>query len=102
MLPLPLKISKAVKMMEVEEKPDVTYADIGGCKDQIKKLRELIEMPLTHVSVRLYLLSYIVSGVVFGWLGYFGVLGNNFSSSLILFFSRNASPLWEWNRLAEL
>merc|ERR1711957_594928 len=32
--------------MTVEEKPDVTYNDVGGCKDQLEKLREVIEMPL--------------------------------------------------------
>jgi 26S proteasome regulatory subunit T1 len=37
-------------MMEVEDKPDVTYADVGGCKEQIKKLREVVEMPLLNVS----------------------------------------------------
>jgi 26S proteasome regulatory subunit T1 len=37
-------------MMQVEEKPDVTYADIGGCKEQIEKLREVVETPLLHVS----------------------------------------------------
>ncbi|PSN51752.1 26S protease regulatory subunit 7 [Blattella germanica] len=26
--------------MRVEEKPDVTYSDVGGCKEQIEKLRE--------------------------------------------------------------
>src|SRR5688572_27636927 len=36
-------------MMQVEEKPDVTYKDVGGCKDQIEKLREVVEMPLLHV-----------------------------------------------------
>jgi len=34
----------------VEEKPDVTYSDIGGCKEQIEKLREVVEMPLLHVN----------------------------------------------------
>lgn len=33
-------------MMTVEEKPDVTYSDIGGCKEQIEKLREVVELPL--------------------------------------------------------
>ena len=27
---------------KVEEKPDVTYSDVGGCKEQIEKLREVI------------------------------------------------------------
>jgi len=34
--------------MQVEEKPDVTYNDIGGCKDQIEKIREIVELPLLH------------------------------------------------------
>lgn len=33
-------------MMQVEEKPDVTYNDVGGCKEQIEKLREVVELPL--------------------------------------------------------
>jgi 26S proteasome regulatory subunit T1 len=36
-------------MMQVEEKPDVTYSDVGGCKEQIEKLREVVETPLLHV-----------------------------------------------------
>jgi 26S proteasome regulatory subunit T1 len=38
-MPLPPKIDATVTMMTVEEKPDVTYADIGGCRDQLEKLR---------------------------------------------------------------
>jgi len=37
-------------MMQVEEKPDVTYSDVGGCKEQIEKLREVVETPLLSVS----------------------------------------------------
>jgi len=29
----------------------VTYSDVGGCKEQIEKLREVVEMPLLHVSM---------------------------------------------------
>ncbi|GMS81485.1 hypothetical protein PENTCL1PPCAC_3660 [Pristionchus entomophagus] len=47
-LPLPAKIDPTVTMMQVEEKPDVTYADVGGCAEQIEKLREVVEMPLLH------------------------------------------------------
>ena len=36
-------------MMQVEDKPDVTYADIGGCKEQIEKIREVVEMPMLEV-----------------------------------------------------
>ena len=49
-IPLPPKIDASVTMMQVEEKPDVTYSDIGGCKDQIEKLREVVETPLLSVS----------------------------------------------------
>jgi 26S proteasome regulatory subunit T1 len=37
-------------MMQVEERPSVTYADVGGCKEQIEKLREVVELPLLEVS----------------------------------------------------
>jgi len=47
-IPLPAKIDSSVTMMTVEEKPDVTYADIGGCKEQIEKMREVVELPLLH------------------------------------------------------
>ena len=52
-IPLPPKIDPSVTMMQVEEKPDVTYADIGGCKEQLEKLREVVETPLLHVSTLL-------------------------------------------------
>ncbi|KAH9999045.1 26S proteasome subunit P45 [Russula vinacea] len=45
-IPLPPKIDASVTMMQVEEKPDVTYSDVGGCKEQIEKLREVVELPL--------------------------------------------------------
>ncbi|KAK9370386.1 P-loop containing nucleoside triphosphate hydrolase protein [Lipomyces kononenkoae] len=45
-LPLPPRIDPSVTMMTVEEKPDVTYTDVGGCKEQIEKLREVVELPL--------------------------------------------------------
>jgi len=32
-LPLPPRIDASVTMMTVEEKPDVTYGDLGGCKE---------------------------------------------------------------------
>jgi len=47
-IPLPPKIDPTVTMMTVEEKPDVTYQDIGGNKEQMEKLREVVEMPLLH------------------------------------------------------
>lgn len=53
-IPLPPKIDPTVTMMQVEEKPDVTYSDVGGCKEQIEKLREVVETPLLHVSGTLW------------------------------------------------
>merc|ERR1712226_900540 len=47
-IPLPPKIDPSVTMMQVEEKPDVTYSDVGGRKEQIEKLREVVETPLLH------------------------------------------------------
>merc|ERR1712110_521012 len=35
-------------MMTVEEKPDITYSDIGGLKEELNRLREVVEMPLLH------------------------------------------------------
>ncbi|WP_123537407.1 proteasome-activating nucleotidase Pan1 [Halosimplex salinum] len=34
------------RVMEVEESPDVTYADIGGIEEQLEEVRETVEMPL--------------------------------------------------------
>eukprot|EP00891_Asterochloris_glomerata_P009735 jgi/Astpho2/9735/Aster-03713 len=47
-IPLPAKIDPSVTMMTVEEKPDVTYSDLGGCKEQIEKMREVVELPMLH------------------------------------------------------
>lgn len=47
-IPLPPKIDASVTMMTVEEKPDVTYADCGGCDEQIKKIREVVELPMLN------------------------------------------------------
>ena len=47
-IPLPPKIDPTVTMMTVEEKPDVTYSDVGGSKEQIEKMREVVELPMLH------------------------------------------------------
>jgi len=47
-IPLPPKIDPSVTMMTVEDKPDITYDDVGGCKEQIQQLREVVELPLLH------------------------------------------------------
>jgi len=35
------------RVMEVSERPDTTYEDIGGLNEQVKEVREMIELPLT-------------------------------------------------------
>uniref|UniRef100_A0A061RLE3 26s protease regulatory subunit 7-like n=1 Tax=Tetraselmis sp. GSL018 TaxID=582737 RepID=A0A061RLE3_9CHLO len=47
-IPLPPKIDPTVTMMTVEEKPDITYSDIGGSKEQIERMREVVELPMLH------------------------------------------------------
>jgi len=47
-IPLPPKIDPTVSLMTVEDKPDVTYEDVGGAKDAMDKLREVLETPLLH------------------------------------------------------
>lgn len=47
-IPLPPKIDASVTMMTVEEKPDVTYSDVGGAKEAIDRIREVVELPLLH------------------------------------------------------
>lgn len=37
-----------VKSMEVIERPNITFDDIGGLKDQIRELREVVELPLKN------------------------------------------------------
>ncbi|MAG78314.1 ATPase [archaeon] len=43
-----IKVSpKAIEVVE-ERVPDVTYEDIGGLEEEIKKVREMVELPLKH------------------------------------------------------
>jgi transitional endoplasmic reticulum ATPase len=41
---------KAVDISE-ESVPDVTYEDIGGLTDEVKKIREMVELPLKHPEI---------------------------------------------------
>jgi hypothetical protein len=41
MIPLPPRIDPTVSLMQVEEKPDVTYDDVGGARESMEKLREV-------------------------------------------------------------
>jgi len=41
---------KAVEISE-EKIPDITYEDIGGLRDEIKKIREMVEIPMKHPEI---------------------------------------------------
>ncbi|MAG91375.1 hypothetical protein CMO83_01740 [Candidatus Woesearchaeota archaeon] len=42
--------SEAVEIDE-ERVPDITYEDVGGLQDEIKKVREMVELPLKHPEI---------------------------------------------------
>ncbi|NHJ86463.1 MAG: proteasome-activating nucleotidase [Asgard group archaeon] len=44
---LPQQKDPMVSAMEVEDRPTVTYEDVGGLEEQILELRETVELPLT-------------------------------------------------------
>lgn len=45
---LPTKVDPLVSLMKVEKVPDSTYDMIGGADQQIKEIKEVIELPLKH------------------------------------------------------
>jgi 26S proteasome regulatory subunit T1 len=45
---LPTKIDPQISVMAVEEKPLASYKDIGGCKNEILSIREIVEYPLLY------------------------------------------------------
>ncbi len=59
-------------MMQVEEKPDVTYSDVGGCKEQIEKLREVVELPLLHVRRKEIFIKNFIDWILAGKIRKFG------------------------------
>jgi len=40
-----------VRVMELEEFPEISYADVGGLEDAIKEIREAVEYPLTKPEI---------------------------------------------------
>ncbi len=40
-----------VRVMELEESPEISYAQIGGLTDEIKEVRESVEYPLTKPEI---------------------------------------------------
>ncbi|XAR71262.1 Proteasome endopeptidase complex [Bertholletia excelsa] len=47
-LTLPSKVDPLVNLMKVEKVPDSTYDMIGGLDQQIKEIKEVIELPIKH------------------------------------------------------
>lgn len=45
---LPSKVDPLVSLMRVENVPDSTYEMIGGLDEQLKAIREVIELPVLH------------------------------------------------------
>jgi len=48
---IPSKVDPLVSLMKVEKVPDSTYDMIGGLDDQIKEIREVIELPIKHPEI---------------------------------------------------
>jgi proteasome regulatory subunit len=47
----PKKKDANITAMEVDERPNITYDDIGGLKYQIVELRETVELPIVHPEI---------------------------------------------------
>ena len=45
---LPREKDYRAMAMEVDERPNVSFDDIGGLDEQIREIREVVELPLTH------------------------------------------------------
>jgi 26S proteasome regulatory subunit T3 len=48
---LPPEADSSIAMLGAEEKPDVTYQDVGGMDAQKQEIREAVELPLTHFDL---------------------------------------------------
>ncbi|AEH06893.1 proteasome-activating nucleotidase [Methanothermococcus okinawensis] len=45
---LPKEKDYRAMAMEVDERPNISFSDIGGLEEQIKEVKEVVELPLTH------------------------------------------------------
>ena len=45
---LPREKDYRAMAMEVDERPKVSFSDIGGLDEQIREIKEVVELPLTH------------------------------------------------------
>lgn len=48
---LPSRVDPLISLMRVEKVPDSTYDSIGGLDEQIKEVREVIELPIKHPEI---------------------------------------------------
>jgi 26S proteasome regulatory subunit T3 len=48
---LPPEADSSITMLGKEQKPDVTYSDVGGMDLQKQEIREAVELPLTHFDL---------------------------------------------------
>ena len=48
---MPPEADSSIAMLGEDEKPDVTYADVGGMDMQKQEIREAVELPLTHFNL---------------------------------------------------
>merc|ERR1712032_1742216 len=48
---LPPEADSSISMLGADEKPDVSYSDIGGMDMQKQEMREAVELPLTHFDL---------------------------------------------------
>ena len=48
---LPPESDSSITMLSADEKPDVSYVDIGGLDLQKQEMREAVELPLTHFEL---------------------------------------------------
>ena len=48
---MPSKVDPLVSLMKVEKVPDSTYDMIGGLTEQVKQVKEVIELPIKHPEI---------------------------------------------------
>jgi len=48
---VPPEADSTIQALKMTEKPDVTYADIGGMDIQKQEIKEAVELPLTHFEL---------------------------------------------------
>eukprot|EP00920_Eleutheroschizon_duboscqi_P012188 GHVT01029199.1.p1 GENE.GHVT01029199.1~~GHVT01029199.1.p1 ORF type:complete len:409 (-),score=86.39 GHVT01029199.1:586-1812(-) len=48
---LPSKVDPLISLMKVEKVPDSTYEMVGGLEQQVKEVKEVIELPIKHPEI---------------------------------------------------